>query len=169
MILCSPSAAVSHCLFPVLHWEHEEVGDKRQDNGVVLFSVVVSEGLVFPHYLQFPGAALSCLSFGLETFLSVSAQWVPHGGAEMSPGMAVLLLQLLGWLRVGKCQKRSQTKADPETLSFSNSVTFAVCGVKMRGQPGFGVTLSSPGSGGEALVPHCSWVILHFIDRHFPV
>lgn len=49
VLLCSPTA-VSHCLFPVLEqcWEHEEVGDKRQDNGVVLFSVVVSEGLMFP-------------------------------------------------------------------------------------------------------------------------
>lgn len=69
----------------------------------------------------------------------------------MSPGV---VLQLLGWLRLGKCQERFQTKANPEILSFSSSVTFAVRDVKMRGQPGFGVTLSPPGSGGEASVPH---------------
>lgn len=138
---CAPLQPPSRfSLFPVQHWEHKEGGEQRQDNGVLLFRVFVSEGLMFPHYLQFPRGDLSCLCFGLETSLSVSAQWVPGGGAEMSPGM---VLCLLGWLSLGKCHKRSQTKADP---SFSSSVTFAVCGVEMRGQPGFGVTLSSPGS-----------------------
>lgn len=120
---------------------------------MLLFRVFVSEGLMFPHYLQFSRGALSCLCFGLETSLSFSAQWVPGGGAEMSPGMVLFLLQLLVWLRLGKCHKRSQTKADPKTCSFSSSVTFAVCGVKRRGQPGFGVALSSPGAsleGGDA-------------------
>lgn len=78
----------------------------------------------------------------------------------MSPGMVVLLLQLPeDW----ECHKRSQTKADPKPSSFSNSVTF---GGKMRGQPGFGVTLSSPGSGGR---PWCLTVTHHFNDRYFPV
>lgn len=88
VLLCSPTA-VPHYLFPVLDWEHKEVGDQGQDNGVVLFSVFVSEGLMFPHYLQFPRAALSCLCFGLEASLSFSAQWVPHGCAPpAAPGVA---------------------------------------------------------------------------------
>lgn len=78
----------------------------------------------------------------------------------MSPGVVVLLLQLPeGW----QCHRRSQTKADPKPLSFSSSVTF---GGALGGQPGFGVTLSSPGSGGR---PWCLTGRHHFHDRHFPV
>lgn len=100
---------------------------------VVWFSsVFASEGLMSPLYLQFPRAALSCLSFGLETSLSFWAQWVPHGGAEMSSSCS-------SW-GLGSIRKGLKPKQIPK-LSFSNSVTFALCGVKMRGQPGFFVSL----------------------------
>lgn len=105
----------SFWLFPVLPWEHEEVGDQRQDNAVLLFRVLLSEGFMFPHYLQFPEhlEAVCPLGWTLPSAFQLSGFLVE--GQKWALGW---LCSSCSFLRVGNVRKSPKLKQIPNLWAF---------------------------------------------------